>query len=319
MSTLPPGLATALSTVLGCELQQAIPLAGGMINRAAQVDTDVGALFIKWKSDAPLGFFAAEADGLRRLRELSLFRVPAVLAWHDRSAGTDASATDAQKTASLPLAVPDETPPFLALEYLPPRQPTSERAFATQFGEALAALHRESPAPDSRFGLDRDNFIGLLPQFNAPLPDWPTFYRERRLLPQMALARTNGLLPPERERLLTRLVEELEDLLAGHRPQPALLHGDLWSGNYLPLGKEIGLVDPAAYYGDREMELAYIELFGGFPSGLLAAYRAAFPLEAEYEDRRPLHQLYPLLNHLNHFGETYGPSVDAICRRYAPS
>jgi fructosamine-3-kinase len=300
MNGLPAGLAAALETALGCRLQDVVALSGGMINRSARITTNAGAIFVKWRPDAPPDFFAAEADGLERLRASGAFRVPAVLAWQDRPESGE----------------PTGSPPFLALEYLASQEPVDPRQFATHFGEALADLHGRVVAPDRMFGLERDNFIGFLPQANAQQSDWATFYRDRRLLPQIALARKAGLLPTGRERLLMQLLDRLDSLLGGHAPQPALLHGDLWSGNFLPLNQDVALIDPAVYYGDREMEIAYIELFGGFPAGFMAAYRAAYPLEAGYEDRRSLHQLYPLLNHLNHFGETYGPAVDSVCRHY---
>jgi fructosamine-3-kinase len=114
------------------------------------------------------------------------------------------------------------------------------------------------------------------------------------------------------------MLDNLDALLADLPARPVLIHGDLWSGNFLCTSDdEPVLIDPAAYYGEREIEMAYTELFGGFPSGFLPAYQSAFPLNAGYPRRRALHQLYPLLVHLNHFGETYGPAVDRACREYA--
>jgi fructosamine-3-kinase len=202
-----------------------------------------------------------------------------------------------------------------------PRAIADAAGFAVRFGHALAALHRDNPSPDGTFGLESNNFIGALPQPNAPRTrDWPAFYRDCRLLPQIALARQLGRLSPEREAALMSVVERLPLLLGDFDARPVLLHGDLWSGNFLVAhGDEPVVIDPAVYYGEREAEIAFVELFGGFPDGLLPAYRAACPLDAGYERRRALHQLYPLLVHLNLFGEGYGPRVDAVCRRYAVS
>jgi fructosamine-3-kinase len=124
-------------------------------------------------------------------------------------------------------------------------------------------------------------------------------------------------LPTQREALLRRLMDRIESILDGLGNPPSLIHGDLWSGNFFvgPDGLPV-VVDPAVYYGDREVELAFTQLFGGFPSGFMEAYHDAYPLDAGYEYRRPLLQLYPMLVHLNHFGESYGSGVDAICRRY---
>lgn len=301
MSTLPSKLRGALEETLDTRVRRATPLGGGMINRAACVETTDGPVFLKWQEAAPPDFFASEAFGLALLRDANALRVPAVLA-------TGQWPFDRSETAGTAVAT------YLALEYIPSRPPSDPARFARRFGEGLAALHQTSPTDFAGFGLPQSNYIGRLPQHNTPLPDWPAFYRERRLLPQIALARQNRRLPPARERLLMEVVERLEALLDGLESQPALLHGDLWSGNFLTAGDEPVLIDPAIYYGERETEIAYMELFGGFPDGVLSAYRAAAPLAPGYERRRPLHQLYPLLVHLNHFGETYGPDVEAACQ-----
>lgn len=295
MRDLPRNLQNALESVLDAQILSATSVGGGMINRTARLDTTQGSLFLKWKPDAPPGFFAVEADGLRRLKAAGALRVPEVLAFGETQA---------------------DCPAYLALEYIETRPPTQPVRFVQNFGEALAALHREVVSPTGQFGLETDNFIGVLPQRNAFQTDWRTFYRECRLLPQIAMARERQLLPAEREHRLMQIVERLDTLLDGLEARPVLLHGDLWSGNFLSAGNEPVLVDPAVYYGEREIEIAFIELFGGFPSGLLDAYRAATPLDPGYARRRPLHQLVPLLVHLNHFGETYGPDVDAVCRLY---
>ncbi len=289
MTVLPSDVHVALTPQFG-PLGAAQALSGGDANRAAVVETPHEPIFVKWKTNAPVGFFALEAEGLDRLRAAGTLRVPQVLAFSD-------------------------APAFLALEFLEPARPREERRFAQRLGEGLAALHRDNPSPDGLFGLTRDNFLGSQPQPNTPHADWPAFYRDCRLVPQWEKARGRGLVPPERERLLERVMETLGTLFDGFQPRPVLIHGDLWSGNFLATtGDEPALIDPAIYYAEREVELAFTELFGGFPRGFQAAYHAAFPLDAGYERRRPLHQLYPLLVHLNHFGETYGPAIDRACR-----
>jgi fructosamine-3-kinase len=180
-------------------------------------------------------------------------------------------------------------------------------------------MHRARPANDApAYGFPSDNFIGLLPQPNFPRTKrWSEFYRTCRLIPQITIARDGGRLTPGRERLLAEVLTRLDDLLIGMPENPSLLHGDLWSGNFLCAdGEEPVLIDPAAYFGAREMEIAFIELFGGFPDGFVAAYDAQYPLDPGYAHRRTLHQLYPLLVHLNHFGERYGPAVERACRQY---
>lgn len=315
MSGLPVALHNALTQALGSEPLRAFPLSGGMVNEAARVETASGSIFVKWKADAPPGLFAAEADGLERLRAAGALRVPRVLAFQDRTSPLQKMdfAGPVEKAGQ---DTPGNHLPFLALEYIEERKPTDPRRFAQRFGEGLAALHREAVSPFDAFGLENDNYIGTMPQPNTPCVPWPDFYRRRRLLPQIEIVRQRRLLPPEREHRVLQVVERLEELLEGLDSRPALLHGDLWSGNFLPAGEEPVLIDPAVYYGEREVEMAFVELFGGFPAGFLPAYHAAYPLDAGYERRRPLHQLYPLLVHLNHFGERYGPDVDRVCRLY---
>jgi len=169
-------------------------------------------------------------------------------------------------------------------------------------GRSLAALHAR---PGARFGWTRDNFIGATPQANAWHDDWAEFFRLRRIEPQLALAHSHGfdLEPPY-----------VEALLAGHDPQPALLHGDLWSGNVGFVDAGPVFFDPAVYYGDREADVAMTELFGGFPTSFYAAYEAALPLRPGYETRKHLYNLYHLLNHLNLFGGGYLGQVRGTLR-----
>jgi fructosamine-3-kinase len=143
------------------------------------------------------------------------------------------------------------------------------------------------------------------------------FFRESRLGYQMELARRSGYLLGGRARLLEKLLARLENWLPV-QPPASLLHGDLWGGNWLTTAQgEPALIDPAVYYGHREAELAFTELFGGFPAAFYHAYEEAWPLDAGYVERKALYNLYHLLNHLNLFGEGYGGQVDAILRRYA--
>ncbi|MDQ3813247.1 MAG: fructosamine kinase family protein [Armatimonadota bacterium] len=291
MSILPPDLHWALNESLGAEPQRAVMLSGGMINRAARVETKDGPVFVKWNDHAPPGLFTAEVRGLIALQATKTIRVPAVIAAEEKA-----------------------SPAYLVLEYIEEHPPSDPARFTQHFAERLAAQNRATTSIRGTFGLEEDNYLGAHLQVNTPHARWPDFYRECRLLPQIALARQKRLLPAERERLVMRVVEHLESLLDGLESRPALLHGDLWSGNFLQAGHEAVVIDPAVYHGEREMEIAFVELFGGFPTGFVQAYRDIYPLDAGYEGRRPLHQLYPLLVHLNHFGEMYGPHVERVCR-----
>jgi fructosamine-3-kinase len=267
---------------------------GGDINAAARVDTRQASYFLKWNPDPLPRLFEVEACGLQLLADAGAVRVPEVYAQVEPTA---------------------ERPAFILLEWIEQGWGGSRAAVGEVLGRQLAMLHRESAAT---FGLDHDNYIGSLRQPNDPLPTWLDFYRERRLAFQRDLARQRGYMPAERDRRLNWLMDHLARWIIPDA-SPALIHGDLWGGNYLidRQGQPV-LVDPAVYYGHREIELAFTELFGGFPSSFYAAYNQAWPLPAGYEERRALYQLYHLLTHLNMFGETYGSSVDGILSRYAP-
>lgn len=219
--------------------------------------------FLKTNEARHADAFAAEADGLTGLR----------------SAGMRAPQPHAHGVEG------DEA--YLLLELLELR---SAGDYA-ELGRMLAAMHRRV---GNGFGWHRDNYIGATPQSNAWCEEWTTFWRERRLRPQLALARRNGF-----------DLEEPNDILAEHRPTPSLLHGDLWAGNAGFADGGPVLFDPAVYYGDRETDLAMTELFGGFPSAFYRAYDEAFPLSEGYERRKELYKLYHLLNHLNLFGAGY--------------
>lgn len=302
MTVLPPALKCALEEQCGLTVLDASPIGGGMINRAARVDTRDGALFVKWNESAPPGMLRQEARGLGELQRTRTIRVPTVYECHA------SGLTDDFRAGGLSHELE-----YLVMEYIPHRPYTNEAAFAETFGRNLALLHRCRPARNG-FGRDVSNFIGRLPQPNDWRDSWSVFYRDCRLKPQMEIARELGKLPSYREKLICGVCDRLMELHSGLNSVPALLHGDLWSGNYLSTGNEPVVFDPAAYYGEREMEIAFMELFGGFPGGVFRAYDEAFPMQPGYEQRRPLHQLYPLLVHLNHFGEPYGKEVDRVCR-----
>jgi protein-ribulosamine 3-kinase len=187
-------------------------------------------------------------------------------------------------------------------------QAQAGRTAERRLGERLAAQHRVSGAA---FGFPTDNFIGRTPQPNAMLADWAEFFRERRLRPQLALATQNGfaaLLEPA----ATRLLESVGALLADHRPQPSLLHGDLWAGNWLADAQQEPVIfDPAVYYGDREADLAMTRLFGGFGRAFHDAYLAEAPLPPGHALRAELYNLYHVLNHANLFGGGYARQARA--------
>ncbi len=283
-------LRAAVAAATGSVVVEATSVGGGDINDALRVRLDDGRdLFVKHRSrGAPPGMYPAEAHGLRWLGRAERIPVPEVVAVVDR-----------------------EEPRFLALGWIEPGQPGLGAPAA--LGRALARLHRTGA---EGFGLDRDNYIGTLPQANGPLPTWAEFYAERRLLPLTRRAIDAGSLPARAAVSMERLCGRLDEL-AGPREPPARLHGDLWGGNaHWGADGVAYLVDPAVYGGHREVDLAMMRLFGGFSDETFRAYDEEHPLAPGHEDRVSLCQLYPLLVHAVLFGSRYGASVEGTLRRW---
>lgn len=289
MRALPADLRRTLEGALHTRILSAESVAGGMINHAARVETSEGPLFVKWRRESPPDFFLTEAAGLVLLRASGILAAPE------------------------PLAHQDGPGAFLALEWMPARPFEQPERQGWEFGAALARLHRECVSPNGLFGLDHPNYLGNLPQPNPWTRDWSAFYRDSRLRPQVELAHACGRLPPHRHRLLQQVMDRVETLLRDAPQTPSLIHGDLWSGNFLACGRSFAVVDPAVSYSEREVEMAYVQLFGGFPRRFMEGYESVWPLDSGYPRRRALYQLYPLLVHLNHFGEMYGPDVESAC------
>ncbi|MCX7860732.1 MAG: fructosamine kinase family protein [Chloroflexus sp.] len=289
--TLPTTVVHLITTALSRPIEQVELLGGSFGARLARVTVGGQRFALKWAASGPAAaMVAAEAHGLRALAATNTIRIPTVV-------------FACEANGNQPAIVLSE---WIENDGHPPDP--------ARLGEQLAALHR---CTGTAYGLDRDNFIGGTPQCNGWLDDWIAFFRDRRLLPQIELAGQNGLLPPRRRQALERVVSRLADWLSGVPHVPSLIHGDLWSGNVIAgPGGTPALIDPAISYSDREAELAFTELFGGFSPRFYAAYQAVWPLDPGYRDRRDLYNLYHLLNHLNLFGEGYGAQVDAVARRY---
>ncbi len=271
------------------EIGEGTRVSGGSINRAARIRAAPhGNCFLKWNSEADPDMFEKEVRGLKLLRSAgSNLRLPRPLL-RGEADGTG----------------------YLLMEFVEEGSPGQSSAGA--FGRSLAALHGVS---QENFGLDHDNYIGKLPQSNTPHAEWNDFFREERLEPQVRRAVDAGLLPGEiRDRFRT-LYRRMDELIPPE--PPALIHGDLWGGNYFyDTSGEAVVYDPAVYYGHREIELAFTHLFGGFSRGFYDAYEEARPLEPGFSERRELYNLYPLLVHTNLFGASYARRVEAIMRRF---
>lgn len=285
---LPEDLTESLSLHLPAPVQGVTPVGGGCIHRAHRVHTAAGSFFVKYNALAAAPMFAAELKGLELLADTHTVPTP------------------------IPIASGSSTHhAFLLLQWVESGGQGSR--FWEGFGQRLALLHRVT-APT--YALDHHNYIGSLPQSNTPHIDWISFFIHERLHPQIALATDRGYLEGSLRRQLERLFVLLPELLPP--APPSLLHGDLWSGNFMVNAQGAAtLIDPAVYYGHREAEIAFTRLFGGFHGGFYAAYHEAWPLEADWETRVPLFNLYPLMVHLNLFGHSYLPDIQETVRRYS--
>jgi fructosamine-3-kinase len=162
------------------------------------------------------------------------------------------------------------------------------------------------------FGWDINNTIGSTVQINNWTANWAEFWAKHRIGYQLKLARRRGGHFPQGERLL----EVIPELLAGHEPQPSLVHGDLWGGNAgVTSAGEPVIFDPAAYFGDREVDIAMTELFGGFSAQFYRGYNQVWPLEGGYDQRKTLYNLYHILNHFNLFGGSYESQANQMINR----
>jgi len=278
-------LEAAISDAAGAfRIERAVPAAGGCIHRSYILEGSGRRFFVKTNDRSQLDNFIAEADGLTALAAAGT-RVPAPLRFGN-------AAEEA----------------FLVLEHLNLEGSGDYAAL----GRALAAVH--STLGES-YGWHRDNFVGRTPQINRRSSSWSDFWRDARLVPQLDLARKNGL-GSNLLRKGQRLAVELHHLLSGWVPAASLLHGDLWSGNvgFLADGTPV-LFDPATYFGDREADLAMTELFGGFPPAFYSAYREVAPLNQGYAVRKELYNLYHVLNHANLFGGGYAAQAERTIDR----
>jgi fructosamine-3-kinase len=274
------------------------PVGGGCIHQAWRLElAGGGTVFAKTNTAACLPLLEAEAEGLQQLARHAPtgLVIPEPLAW-----GVEG------EQAVLVLG-------WLDLAGAAGGVVARDGWF--RLGHGLAVLHRSSAAsaPAQGYGWGADNFIGSAPQTNSWRPDWGVFFAECRLAPQLAWAARRGQPLRGTEELLARLPQ----WLAGHCCQPALVHGDLWCGNAALLADGRGAIfDPACYWGDREVDLAMAQLFGGFPPAFFEGYGAAWPLEPGAAERVGLYNLYHLLNHANLFGGSYGQraqaSIDAL-------
>jgi fructosamine-3-kinase len=271
--------------LLGAAVVSTAAVAGGDTCTSTRIRLSDGrSALMKTRAHAPVGFFAAEARGLTWIAEAAAAPVAEVLGVQEDC---------------------------LIVSWIEPTRPSPDAA--ADFGRTLAQLHASGSAV---FGADEDGFIGALPMPNKPTETWPEFFAIRRILPYLRLCTDRGQIAAADAESVTDVVRRITEL-AGPEEPPARLHGDLWSGNLVwNSEKNVVLIDPSAYGGHRETDLAMLALFG-MPqqARMLAAYHETRPLADGWAERQPLHQLFPLLVHAAVMGGRYGALAGEAARK----
>lgn len=277
-------IATRITEVTGekFKIDNRRSVSGGCINQGYQISDSSRSYFVKLNQASQIAMFEAEALGLQQMWDTQTILVPQPIC-----CGTEGSSA------------------YIVLEWLDLGGRGDNQAWE-EMGCKLASMHQYIP-PNSNlsrgnFGGDINNTIGSTPQINTWTENWANFWAEHRIGYQLKLAKRRGGHFPFGERLLAAI----PDLLAGHKPQPSLVHGDLWGGNagVTSTGEPV-IFDPASYWGDREVDIAMTELFGGFSAAFYRGYNNVWSLEGGYERRKILYNLYHILNHFNLFGGSY--------------
>jgi fructosamine-3-kinase len=275
----------AVETSIGEKIRSLSPMSGGSISTAykAHLHSDKE-IFIKISPQFN-DMFMKEANGLRELQKANAIRVPTVVFVNSE---------------------------ILILELIPTAKFYNRKLFFEIFGRQFAQLHFFT---NNLYGFYENNYIGSTPQINMQSVSWKEFFVQHRLEFQFHLAEKNGFADTHLSSLFSKLIYRIDELIPNDGEKPALLHGDLWSGNFL--ADEHGspvIIDPAVYYGHREADLAMTMLFGGFDEQFYSAYHEVFPLTDGWKRRIELYKLYHLFNHLNLFGEGYYSQVLSVLR-----
>jgi len=242
-------------------------ITGGCINMAYKLSTSVGDFFVKWNDNPKKDMFQLEVRALDYIRDTNTISVPNVISYDDK---------------------------FIIMEFI--NQTIVKNDFWKKFAKNLADLHKVS---NSFYGFENDNFIGSLHQCNKKNNDWSDFFINQRIIPQLQISS----LTSDYFKMFDKLFIKLDSILP--KDTPSLLHGDLWSGNFLAQGNNVFIIDPAIYFGNREMDIAMSKLFGGFDIEFYNKYNDCYLLEDGWEERVDLWNIYPLLVHYNLFGGSY--------------
>ena len=272
------------------KIRSVLSIGGGCINSASRLETSVGTFFLKWNNHCASDTFLREAEGLQELGKVEnpFLKIPDVIFAKEV----------------------DDTPGFILLEYLLPL--SAGKTGDEDLGRGLALIHQKTA---DKFGFYKNNYCGTTNQDNNWNSNWIDFFGQQRLWLMVSLIREEHGFDLNQINLFEKLIQKLPELIpAGSKP--VLIHGDLWSGNYMFTSVGPALIDPAAYYADREMEMGIMTLFGGFSQRFWNGYNEIYPLSYDWEERNKLYRLYHILNHYYLFGGGYGQQAILVAQRY---
>ena len=260
-------------------------IGGGCINQAYKLQGKKTNYFVKLNQAVKVEMFQAEALGLKQMYDTQTITIPQPICWGVASSNS-----------------------YIVLEWLDLGR--ANNSSWLEMGKQLALMHHKGTA--AKFGWNTNNTIGSTPQINSWMDNWVDFFAEQRIGYQLHLANRNGgnFSNPD------GIVSIIKQKLANRKPQVSLVHGDLWSGNAdITAEGQPTIFDPATYYGDREVDLAMTELFGGFPATFYQGYNQQWPLDPGYTQRKDIYNLYHILNHFNLFGGGYGSQAKRIIQQ----
>ncbi|MBF0266663.1 MAG: fructosamine kinase family protein [Gammaproteobacteria bacterium] len=265
-------------------------VSGGDINDAYHLKTSLQSesvsFFVKTNQASKLSMFAAEASSLKLFNQVQALVTPKPICH-----GIDNSSS------------------YLVMTYLP----LTSRGDQYQLGQAIAQMHKVKA---NKFGWEIDNTIGATPQYNHQMDNWLEFWITQRYQPQLSLLKEKGRLSNSLNSKMQKLINNLEQYFINHQPSPSLLHGDLWGGNFsFDQNGQPAIYDPALYFGDRETDIAMTELFGGFNQDFYRGYQETYPLADSYKIRKPVYNLYHILNHANLFGSSYAMQAEQMAEK----
>lgn len=275
------------------EINKAISIGGGCINNALLLKTNIGDFFLKWNTNCAPDMFIKEADGLNEMRLIpnTSIVIPKVIFAKER----------------------DTTAGCIILEYL--QTAVNTNGYDEKLGRGIAELHNYKA---DKYGFRSSNFCGTTIQPNNWTENWPEFFSQFRIKYLIGLLVKQRYFTSPEVNIFEKLIEKIPSILT-NKTYPSLIHGDLWSGNYMYTTNGPALIDPAAYYADREMELGMMQLFGGFNATVWEAYNEYLPLEKGWKERTKLYQLYHILNHYHLFGGSYGHQAISIAKYFTES